>query len=449
LVFLGFTFDRGGAADFMVTFKDLPEQFSAQRPLIITGVAALLIGIAGTKVVTGRTAEPAPAPTPVAAPVIQSVTALGRLEPNGEIISVSAPSSNDGSRIEVLRVNEGDRVQKGDIIAVLNSQTRLQAAFAQAQGQVRVAEAKLAQVQSGAKSGEIAAQRSEIARLNAEKTGDYNTQSAVVARLEAELTGVTNTQAATRQRLQAEYDNAVQEADRYEKLFVAGATSASLRDSKRLTAQTALRKGEEAYAEANRVRNTLTQQITEAKAALDRSANSRGEQVDAAAATLDRIEEVRPVDVQTAQAEIAQAAAARDKAAADLEQAYVRAPQAGTILKIHTRAGEKIATEGVVDLGQTQQMMALVEVYETDVPRIKLGQTAKVMSDAIGQEVTGSVREIGQKVLRQNVVNTDPTSNTDARVMEVRIELDADSSAKVAKFTNSQVTAKIITDAAN
>jgi HlyD family secretion protein len=433
----------------MVTFKDLPEQFSAQRPLIITGVAALLIGIAGTKLVTGRSASPTPAPTSVAAPVIQSVTALGRLEPNGEIVSVSAPSSSDGSRIEVLRVNAGDRVAKGDIIAVLNSQNRLQAAFAQAQGQVRVAEAKLAQVQSGAKSGEIAAQRSEIARLKAEQTGDYNTQSAIVARLEAELTGVKNTQVATRKRLQADYDNAVQEADRYEQLFVAGATSESLRDSKRLAAQTSLRKGEEAYAEANRVKNTLTEQIIEARAARDRSVSSRNEQVDAADANLDRIEEVRPVDVQTAQAEIAQAAAARDKAAAELEQAYVRAPQTGTVLKIHTRAGEKIATEGVVDLGQTQQMIALVEVYETDVPRIKVGQTAMVMSDAIGQEVTGSVREIGQKVLRQNVVNTDPTSNTDARVMEVRIELDADSSAKVAKFTNSQVTAKIITDGAN
>jgi HlyD family secretion protein len=433
----------------MVTFKDLPENFSAQRPLIITGVAALMLGIVGTKVLTGRApAEPVAAP-PVAAPVIQSVTALGRLEPNGEIISVSAPSSSDGSRIEELRVNEGDRVTKGQIIAVLNSQKRLQAALSQAQGQVRVTEAKLAQVQSGAKSGEIAAQRSEIARLNAERTGDYNTQSAVVARLEAELAGALNIQSATRKRLQAEYDNALQEADRYEQLFVAGATSASLRDNKRLVAQTALRKGEEAYSEADRVQNTLKQQIAEAKATLDRSSNSRGEQVDAASSTLDQIAEVRPVDVQTAQAEIAQAQAAMEKAAADLEQADVRAPQDGTVLKIYTRAGEKIATEGVIDLGQTQRMMALVEVYESDVPRIKLGQSAKVMSDAIGQELTGNVREIGQKVLRQNVVNTDPTSNTDARVIEVRIELDAESSEKVAKFTNSQVTAKIITDGSN
>jgi HlyD family secretion protein len=431
----------------MVTFKDLPEQLTAQRPLIVTGLAALLIGIVGTKVVTGRSAPAEPIAAPIAAPVIQSVTALGRLEPNGEIISVSAPSSNDGSRIELLRVREGDRLKAGDVIAILNSQTRLQAALTQAEAQVRVAEAKLAQVQSGAKSGEIQAQRSEIARLNAEKTGDDNTQSAVVGRLQAELAGVLNTQKATRERLQAEYDNAKVEADRYDQLFAVGATSASLRDSKRLTAQTAYRKGEEAYSEANRVQNTLKQQIAEAKAALERSRNSRGEQVDTAAATLDRIAEVRPVDIQTAQAEIAQAQAAREKAAADLEQAYVRAPQDGTVLKINTRAGEKIATEGIIDLGQTQRMTALLEVYESDVQRIKLGQSAIVTSDAIGQELQGKVSAIGQKVLRQSVVNTDPTSNTDSRVMEVRIELDADSSDQVAKFTNSQVTAKILTDA--
>jgi HlyD family secretion protein len=378
--------------------------------------------------------------------VIQSVTALGRLEPNGKTISVSANGGTEGSRIEELRVKEGDRLKSGDIIAVLNSRDRLQAALKQAEAQVNVAEAKLAQIKSGAKSGEIQAQRSEIARLNAEKIGDFNTQSAVVGRLEAELAGALNTQKATKERLLAEYENAKLEADRYEQLFTLGATSASLRDNKRLTAQIAYRKGQEAYSEAGRVRATLAQQITEAKAALDRSRNARGEQVDAAAATLDRIAEVRPVDIQTAQAEVAQAQAAQTKAAAELDQAYVRAPQDGTVLKVSTRAGEKIATDGIIDLGQTQRMTALLEVYESDVKRLKLGQTAKVSSDAIGEEVTGTVSMIGQKVLRQNVVNTDPTSNTDARIMEVRIELDPESSAKVAKFTNSQVTGKILTD---
>ena len=434
----------------MTLFKGFSDKFGSGQfgrnvPLFMALLGSAVVGFAGIRLVTSQSA-PAPIAVAPATSEIKSVTALGRLEPKGELISLSAPSSNDGSRLEVLRVKEGDRVKQGDIVAILNSQTRLEAALQQAEEQVRVAQAKLAQVRSGAKSGEIQAQRSEIARLNAERAGDYNTQSAVIARLEADLDGVLNTQKATRQRLQADYDNAKLEADRYQTLYEAGATSASLRDSKRLAAQIAYRRGEEANSEAERSRNTLTQQIKEAKAALIRSQSARSEQVDAADSTLDRIAEVRPVDVQTAEAEVRQAQAARTKAAADLEQAYVRSPQDGTIIKIHTRPGEKIAAEGIVDLGQTVKMMAIVEVYETDRQRLKLGQIAKITSDAISTELTGTVQEIGQKVLRQSLTNTDPTTNTDARVIEIHIALDPDSSKKSAEFTNSQVTAKILTD---
>lgn len=58
------------------------------------------------------------APTPPAT----TVNALGRLEPRGEVIKVSAPSqSMGGSQIIELRVKEGDRVQAGQIVAVLDS----------------------------------------------------------------------------------------------------------------------------------------------------------------------------------------------------------------------------------------------------------------------------------------------------------------------------------------
>jgi HlyD family secretion protein len=432
----------------MTMFKGFANQLTGVLPFLAIGGVALGVGILGTRMVMSSSSAP---PTPMVSeapdikPDIKTVTALGRLEPKGELISVSAPSSNDGSRLETLLVKEGDAVKRGDIIAVLNSQARLAAALQQAEEQVGVAGAKLAQVKSGAKTGEIQAQRSEIARLNAERTGDYNTQTAVIARLEADLDGILNTQKATRQRLQADYDNAKLEADRHQTLYESGAISASLRDSKRLMAQTAYRRGEEAASEAERARNTLAQQIKEAKAALDRSQNARSEQVDAADSTLNRIAEVRPVDIQTAEAEVRQAEASRTKAAADLEQAYVRSPQDGVILKIHSRPGEKIAPEGIVDLGQTVKMIAIVEVYESDRQRIQLGQSAKVTSDAIGSELNGTVQEIGQKVQRQTLTNTDPTTNTDARVIEIRITLDSPSSKKAAQFTNSQITAKVQT----
>lgn len=109
-------------------------------------------------------------------------------------------------------------------------------------------------------------------------------------------------------------------------------------------------------------------------------------------------------------------------------------------LCIYTRSGEKIATEGIVDLGQTRKMTAIVEVYESDRQRVKLGQKVQIKSAAIDSELSGTVQEIGQKVLRQNL------TNTDARIIEIRIELDNPSSQKYNQFTNAQVTAKILTE---
>ena len=91
--------------------------------------------------------------TPVveAPPAVKKVTALGRLEPQGEIINLSAPLSLDGDRVTKLLVKEGDKVKAGDVIAILDSQKTLQDELLKAKEQVRMAEAKLAQVEAGAK----------------------------------------------------------------------------------------------------------------------------------------------------------------------------------------------------------------------------------------------------------------------------------------------------------
>jgi HlyD family secretion protein len=57
--------------------------------------------------------------------------------------------------------------------------------------------------------------------------------------------------------------------------------------------------------------------------------------------------------------------------------------------------------------------------------------------------VTLLVERIDSQVQRQTIVNTDPSANLDARVIEVHIELDAASSQKAAKLTNLQVIAVI------
>jgi HlyD family secretion protein len=279
----------------------------------------------------------------------------------------------------------------------------LQAALAEAKERVRVAQSRLAQVKAGAKSGEIQAQRSTIVKLQAELQGEITSQDAAIARLKSELR------------------NARSEFGRNQKLYQEGAISSSAFDSKRLVLESAEAKLQEALSGKNRTANTLQAQIDEAKA------------------TLSRIAEVRPVDVQVAQTDIDSAIAAVKRAETELAQAIIRAPMDVQILKIHARLGEKIGDNGIADLGHTDRMVAVAEVYQTDIGKVKLGQKAAITGQAFSGEVKGTVSEIGLQVNRQNVFSDRPGENLDRRIVEVKMRLSPEDSKRVEGLTNLQV----------
>ncbi|MCA1993732.1 MAG: ABC exporter membrane fusion protein, partial [Coleofasciculus sp. S288] len=336
---------------------------------------------------TRKLSEPA-----VSVPTIQQITALGRLEPEAEVVRVSVPATLNSDRIAQLRVQRGDRVEANQVIAILDSRDRLQNALLEAQKQVGVAQAKLAQVKAGAKSGEIAAQEAEIARLQAQLQGELATQSATVTRWQSEV----NT-------ARAEYN-------RYQSLYQEGVITASEFDQKRLALETAQAQLNEARANQNRTADTLREQIGQARA------------------TLDQIAEVRPVDVQAAQADVEKAIAAVKRAEADVAQAYIRAPSSGRILEIHAKPGEVVGSDGIAELGQTDQMEVVAEVYQTDIGKIRKGQQAIVTSESFSGEVRGTVREVGLQVTQQEVSSGEPGENLDRRVIEVRIRLNPEDS---------------------
>ncbi len=382
-----------------------------KRWIAITGGTILVGGLALYGIWRfGLTQPEVQKPTVVNPPVAKSVVALGRLEPQGEAIKLAAPSQ--GSRLAQLFVKQGDRVQAGQSIAVLDSRDRLQAALEQAIRKVQIAQAKLAQVKAGAKAGEINAQKATIVRSQAQLAEDVRGKSAAVARLEAEVR------------------TAKTEFNRYEKLYRSGAVSASQRDSKQLDF------------------DSTRQQLSEARAIRDQAASTLNAQVKEAKSTLDRIAEVRPVDVDAAQAEVASATTAVRQAEADLALASVKAPRGGQILKIHTWPGEVVGTNGIVEFGQTDRMFAVAEVYESDVKHIRKGQLAKITSSAFDGTVNGVVSDVGLQIYKKNVLSTDPTAAADGRVVEVKILLDAAGSRKVAGFTNLEVTVNIAREAA-
>jgi HlyD family secretion protein len=374
---------------------------------------------------------------------IKTVTALGRLEPKGKVIKISATSTPEGNRVKLLLVQEGQKVKVGQIIAIIDSSDRLKGSLIEAQTKVEVAQAHLGQVKAGAKQGEIRAQQAEVSRLQAELEGNFGTQQAAINRLEAELQGQKQILQATVARVAAQKRNAHAEVQRYEALYKEGAISSQEVDSKRLSAETSNLQLMESQATQARTVATLQQQINEAKANRQKIVATLQQQINEAKATLNEIAEVRPTDIAAAKAEVNSAQATVERIKAQLSQAYIRAPKAGKVLKINTRAGETVGNEGIVDLGQTDQMSAVVEVYQSDINKVRPGQRVKITSNSLSSELVGKVDLIGLQVQKQNAINTDPSSNIDARVVEVRVQLDEASSQKAANFTNLQVQAVI------
>ncbi len=403
--------------------------------------------IAGATLLTGGTAfysimqwgggKSTPPPEPP--PPVTKITALGRLEPETEVIKLSAPLSLDGDRVAQVLVQPGDRVKSGQVIAMMDSRDHLEDALQQAQEQVRVAQAKLAQVKAGAKSGEIRAQAATVERFSAQVKGDRVAQQETLARVRAQWEGDQLAQRATISRLVAELANAQAEYQRYQQLQQAGAISTSLFDSKRLNVETIRQQVNEAQANLDRLTATGQRQLSEAQAILSRTEATGTTQVQEAQATLNQIAEVRPVDIQAAQAEVNAAMAAVKRAQTDVAKTYIRAPMAGQILKLHTRSGEKLTDNGIADLGQTAQMVAVAEVYQTDIGKIQVGQSAIVTGQAFAGEVKGTVWQVGRQVSRQNVFGNQPGENVDRRIVEVKIRLTPADSQRVANLTNLQV----------
>lgn len=368
------------------------------------------------------------------------IAALGRLEPVGEVLTVSVSSnSNNSDRIARILVEEGTWVEAGQIVAILNSRPRLQAALDEAKAKVYAAEASLAQVKAGAKQGDIIAQNARFEQTKAELEGQIITQQATINSLEAQLNGERFAQEATVERLKANLLDSQKNCQRYQILKQEGAVSEQEQDRFCLVAKTAedsLREGE---ANLQRIITTGQAKIKEAQANLKRTKATLDKQIIENQATLNAVREVRSVDVRVAHENLMTAKAAMKRAEAELNLAYIKTPRSGEILKIYTRAGELIGDRGILALGQTNQMYAVAEVYETDITKIELGQNATVTSDALEEELQGIVEQIGRQVLQQNIFDSNPTTDSDGRIVEVKIKLDPTSSKKVSGLTNQRI----------
>jgi HlyD family secretion protein len=153
----------------------------------------------------------------------------------------------------------------------------------------------------------------------------------------------------------------------------------------------------------------------------------------------------RESELLSLEGELQEAIGALERTNADLVLTELRAPINGTVLRLHTRVGERPGDEGVLELGANHRMEALIEVYESDIDRVTLGQQVSLISENGGfnGSLKGKVIHISPQVRQREVLATDPTQDADARIVEVRVDLDPDDARRVRNLTGLKVIARL------
>lgn len=149
------------------------------------------------------------------------------------------------------------------------------------------------------------------------------------------------------------------------------------------------------------------------------------------------------VNLKRLSAEIANAKSKQRIAEVELKNTFIYAPINGTVLKILTRPGERIDDNGLLELADLTQLDIVAEVYESDLPKVKVGQKAAINVRGFKQTYYAQVRELGFLVRKNDLNDTDPLADRDNRTIEVRLTLESDAVAALKHHIFQQVYVRI------
>jgi HlyD family secretion protein len=341
-------------------------------------------GIVSFEFAGGRDTSPAVVSSGDDLPV-SAVAALGRIEPVSGLMNVSAAAPDV---LETLLVQRGDLVEKDQVLGYLQSHAEQVAQRDSIAAQLDEAKARLTAEE------ELCQAQIENAEIKLRRVEDL-----------APLKLVAQEQAVRSLRKGLINDRDILDADTtlMRTNVVARRTHANQ--------ETVVKQGKANLLAAEARLQELQQQLT-----IDRVAAESDIRI--AKANLMRARAEIPIASLTKQLALAKAR---------VRNAEIRAPIAGRILNVIAHPGEQVGQidgKPILTMGDTERMRVVAEVYETDIGRVHLGATAAATSRALDQPITGHVVEIGNMIYKNDVLNIDPAAKTDARVIEVRIELD-------------------------
>ena len=293
-------------------------------------------------------------------PAPENVIALsGRIE--GDPAAVAAKLSG---RILEVRVREGDTVNAGDVIAVLDDEQirareqQAQAAVADAEAKAEAARAQIAVIQEQLRQSELL---TEQARADAQ--GRVRQAESEVVAAEAELA-----------RQEAAYRLAAFDREAYTRLASTGAVA----ERKGKEAVSSAEQQSAAVAAARRRVDSARGALSIAKASL----MNRAIRASQAGANRKQIAQ-QEKEVASANAKIEQARAQLSEAQANRRDLNITAPFSGTIATRTAEPGEVVAAgTAIVTLLDLSKVYLRGFVPEGEIGKIKLDQPARVYLDS-------------------------------------------------------------------
>jgi HlyD family secretion protein len=331
------------------------------------------------------------------------VSALGRLQPSGGVISVFGLP---GDRIVKLSVKQGDKVAKDTILAELASRKDRELERDLVVIQLREARAQQAAIADAGKA-KIAVIDAEIAQLRSGRDGDLKAQDARIACL------ILQSRVA--------YDN-------WNRLKSLERTPVSAQD---------LEKSELLYHQAE-------SELTAARAIRDKT--EKGYDQNDAALKAKRSAAVAELDEALKRVLLDSLAQNLKIAERRLDATQVKAPVAGRVLKVIGHEGDATGNEPIFQLADTGAMVVIAEVYETDIQALDawLGESpvqTTITDRALGKPLSGEVRrhQVTHMIARNQLFSLNPRQDTDRRVVEVRVDVRPDSVELASHYVGLEV----------
>jgi HlyD family secretion protein len=236
--------------------------------------------------------------------------------------------------------------------------------------------------------------------------GDY------VARVASTRAQLAVSEAELRRLLAGARDEERQESEAQVREAEAGLQDAA-RDAERK--RTLLQTGDVARADAQRAERDLAM----AQARLD-AANERYKLLTAPPQAEDRAK---------AEANVALAGAQLAEAEAMLEKTCVRSPLDGIVLRRFLNPGEVLSERldsPILSVGDNSSLRVRVDVDETDIAKVRVGQRGWVTAEAFGErKFPGAVIRVGKILGKKNVHSDAPDERVDTKTLEVMVKLDS------------------------